>query len=98
MPPTDRQRRLLRKIVGFAKDNGCMPTIRELADALGVASPNGVMCHLLALKKKGYLDWVPKASRRITLTGLRMQTVYVPGEDGQRLQEALEAAQEGAQG
>ncbi len=32
-----------------------MPSVRQLADELGIKSPNGVMGHLKALERKGYL-------------------------------------------
>lgn len=31
------------------------PTIRAIAEQFGIKSPNGVMCHLKALERKGYI-------------------------------------------
>jgi len=41
------------------------PTVREIASALGIKSPNGVVCHLKALEKKGVIRRTPKSSRGI---------------------------------
>lgn len=34
---------------------GCPPTLRMIGNELGIGSPNGVFCHIRALRKKGYL-------------------------------------------
>lgn len=54
-PLTERQRRVLSVALAHARRNGAPPTYRELGRALGIASPNGVRRHLLALERKGYL-------------------------------------------
>ena len=41
------------------------PTVREIAAALQIASPNGVMCHLEALEQKGYIRRRPRVGRGI---------------------------------
>lgn len=52
---TDRQREILAFIVGHHNDFEVMPSIREIADAIGVNSTNAVAEHLGELEKKGYL-------------------------------------------
>lgn len=52
---TDRQREILAFIVGHHNDFEVMPSIREIADAIGVNSMNAVAEHLGELEKKGYL-------------------------------------------
>ena len=42
------------------------PTIREIMDHLGFASPNGIHEHLKALKKKGLIDYEYGKARTIT--------------------------------
>ena len=42
--------------------------MREIADQFGIASPNGVVCHLKALEKKGLIIRSPNKSRAIELT------------------------------
>jgi repressor LexA len=41
----------------FIRANSHMygPAIREIAAAMGIRSPNGVVCHLNALEKKGLI-------------------------------------------
>lgn len=41
------------------------PTVREIAAGIGVRSPNGVVCHLKALERKGLIRRRPKVSRGI---------------------------------
>jgi SOS-response transcriptional repressor LexA len=53
--PTDRQRQVFRLIYESARDRGYQPTLRELQAALGLASLNGLVGHLVALDRKGWL-------------------------------------------
>ena len=39
------------------------PTVREIAAAMGIKSPNGVACHLKALEKKGVIERRPGIAR-----------------------------------
>lgn len=64
---TNRQKEVLNFIVLFIRDNGMPPTIREIADALGINSTNAANDHLVALEKKGYIERVPMTSRGIKL-------------------------------
>lgn len=60
-----------REIYDFVKDNimnrGYGPTVREIGNEFGIKSPNGVMCHLKALEKKGLINREPNLSRAIQL-------------------------------
>jgi len=49
---------------------GYPATVREIADAVGIRSLNGVVCHLQALRRKGYVTWEPNHAR--TLRPLEM--------------------------
>jgi repressor LexA len=64
---TERQ----REIYGFIRDQienkGWPPTIRDIGNHFAIKSPNGVMCHLKALEKKGLIQRDKKAARAITL-------------------------------
>jgi repressor LexA len=44
------------------------PTVREIAASLGIKSPNGVVCHLDALERKGLIKRTPGIARGIELT------------------------------
>ena len=45
------------------------PTVREIGEEFGIRSPNGVMCHLKALAKKGHIVRDEHLSRAIRLPG-----------------------------
>src|SRR5207248_2433632 len=49
---TDRQREVYEFIRGKIRGRGYGPTVREIGAQFGIASPNGVMCHLRALERK----------------------------------------------
>jgi len=60
-----------REIYNFLKDKivnrGYGPTVREIGANFGIRSPNGVMCHLKALEKKGLITREAHMSRAIQL-------------------------------
>lgn len=60
-PLTDRQRELLNLVIEHSRLYG--PTVRELCQAAGINSPNGVACHLKALERKGYVRRLPGKAR-----------------------------------
>jgi SOS-response transcriptional repressor LexA len=45
------------------------PTVREIGEEFGIRSPNGVMCHLKAIEKKGHIVRDDNLSRAIRLPG-----------------------------
>jgi repressor LexA len=49
------------------KNRGYGPTVREIGEEFEIRSPNGVMCHLKALEKKGLIIREPNMSRAIQL-------------------------------
>ena len=61
-----------QQIYDFLKDKivnrGYGPTVREIGAHCGIRSPNGVMCHLKALEKKGVITRESHRSRAIQLT------------------------------
>src|SRR5262245_56436857 len=61
-----------RAIYDFIKDKilnrGYGPTVREIGSGFKIKSPNGVMCHLKALEKKGLITRESHMSRAIQLT------------------------------
>lgn len=66
--PTERQKEVLNTIAGFSAKNGYPPTLRELADILGVTSTNGVHDILVALEKKGLIVITKRISRGLQIT------------------------------
>jgi SOS-response transcriptional repressor LexA len=55
---TDRQTELLDFIRSYTAEHGYSPSTRDIGDGMGIASPNGVLCHIRALIKKGALQKV----------------------------------------
>lgn len=55
------------------KNGGSSPTIRELCALLEISSPNGIMCHLKALSKKGVLEPLPEDGKA---RGIRLTPAY----------------------
>lgn len=53
---TKRQKEILDFIHGFTGEQGYAPSIREIAQGLGLSSASTVHEHLVALKAKGYLE------------------------------------------
>lgn len=66
-PLTSKQRAFVDFIRSFTADRGFPPTVRNLGDQFLIKSPNGVMCHLKALERKGYILREAKRSRAIVL-------------------------------
>lgn len=54
-PLTDSQHAVLAAMARLYLATGRMPTYRETCDALGISSPNGLLAHLQALERKGYV-------------------------------------------
>jgi repressor LexA len=79
---TPRQKEIYIFIRSKIQGRGYGPTVREIGLEFHIKSPNGVMCHLKALQKKGLIHREPNMSRAIQLlddpttapraTGLKM--------------------------
>jgi repressor LexA len=65
---TERQLEVLHFITSEIEKRGYPPTIREIGEALDIASTNGVNDHLKALEKKGYLQRDHAKSRALVPT------------------------------
>jgi repressor LexA len=64
---TERQQAVYQFIRDKIRTRGYGPTVREIGLQFGIRSPNGVMCHLKALEKKGLILREPNMSRAIQL-------------------------------
>ena len=64
---TKRQKAVYQFIREKIRSRGYGPTVREIGEQFGISSPNGVMCHLKALEKKGLITREPNMSRAIRL-------------------------------
>ena len=67
---TKRQKNVYEFIRDKINKRGYGPTVREIGDKFDIKSPNGVVCHLRALEKKGLITREPNMSRAISLTNL----------------------------
>lgn len=64
---TQRQQDIYDLIRELILQRGYGPTVREIGTHFGITSPNGVMCHLRALERKGLIIRHAKQSRAIEL-------------------------------
>lgn len=62
---TSRQMDVFTFIRDRVQTRGYGPTVREIGEHFKINSPNGVMCHLRALEKKGLLHRVRKHDRAV---------------------------------
>ena len=72
---TETQQRIFDYIRSYIEQNGYPPAIRDIGNAFDIKSPNGVMCHLRALQKKGYIHRDEKNDER----GGRARAITIPG-------------------
>jgi repressor LexA len=64
---TPRQYEIYKFIRDKIRNRGYGPTVREMGEEFDISSPNGVVCHLKALVKKGLIRREPHQSRAIQL-------------------------------
>lgn len=75
---TERQREIYDFIQEKIDSRGYGPTVREIGLAFNIKSPNGVMCHLKALEKKGLIKREGFAARAIQLVDHRPGSAGLP--------------------
>jgi repressor LexA len=75
---TERQRQIYEFIREKIESRGYGPTVREIGLGFDIASPNGVMCHLNALVKKGLIRREGRSARAIQLVDHRRPAVGLP--------------------
>lgn len=76
---TPRQAQIYEYIRGCIENRGYGPTVREIGNGFRIKSPNGVMSHLKALEKKGYIKRESYQARAIQLTERRKITLPLVG-------------------
>ena len=69
-----RQRQVLEFIDAEVRRRGYPPSVREIGEAVGLASPSTVHAHLSALQDKGFLRRDPSKPRAIELSYEPMST------------------------
>src|SRR6516162_7373288 len=75
---TARQREIYDFIRSKIETRGYGPTVREIGTAFDIKSPNGVMCHLKALEKKGLIQRESFSARAIQLLDHHPRSATLP--------------------
>ena len=73
---TARQRLIMEMITATTAERGYPPSVREIADAVGLASPSSVQHQLGVLQKKGFIN--RDATRARALDVLTQDVVGIP--------------------
>jgi repressor LexA len=68
---TARQQEIWQFLVEYVEDHGYPPTVREIGERVGLASPSTVHAHLANLERVGLIKRDPTKPRAIELTGHR---------------------------
>jgi repressor LexA len=76
---TERQNEIYEFVTDYVDRHGYPPTVREIGDAVGLASPSTVHAHLANLERAGYLRRDPTKPRALELIG-RERAPAVGGE------------------
>jgi repressor LexA len=83
---TDRQREIWDFLVRYVESHGYPPTVREIGQEVGLASPSTVHAHLANLERAGLLRRDPTKPRALELLGPhRRAPVQEPERDVHRL-------------
>src|SRR3954467_7795933 len=75
---TSRQRQIYDFLKDKIRNRGYGPTVREIGPNFGIRSPNGVMCHLKALERKGLITRESHMSRAIQLSESPQAAMSLP--------------------
>lgn len=87
--PTPRQLQVLRLVGEAARRGAPPPTLRELADALGLRQKTGVAEHLERLERKGLIRTGYSKARHVTLTETGWLACNFPPDSRPELLETL---------
>ena len=73
-----RQTAVLKFLTEFTAENGISPSIREIAEAVGLSSTSSVQFNLDALERAGYIQRDPTHKRSIHIVGWTGASKQVP--------------------
>ncbi len=79
---TDRQREIYEYVSRYVDRHGYPPTVREIGEAVSLASPSTVHAHLANLERAGYLRRDPTKPRALELLARERPDAAVVGEAG----------------
>ncbi len=77
---TARQREIWSFVLDYSDRHGYPPTVREIGEAVGLASPSTVHAHLANLERAGLLRRDPTKPRALELIGREKPVAAEPGE------------------
>ena len=77
---TGRQQEIWDFLVDYVDQHGYPPTVREIGEAVGLASPSTVHAHLANLERAGLLKRDPTKPRALELVGRERQEAAAPLE------------------
>src|SRR6185503_15733691 len=72
---TSRQQEIWQFLAEYVDAHGYPPTVREIGDAVGLASPSTVHAHLANLERAGLLKRDPTKPRAIELIGRKRDSI-----------------------
>ncbi|MEI7761177.1 MAG: transcriptional repressor LexA [Thermoleophilia bacterium] len=75
---TARQQEIWQFLVEYTDGHGYPPTVREIGEAVGLASPSTVHAHLANLERAGLLKRDPSKPRALDLIGHRTMAAPTP--------------------
>jgi repressor LexA len=78
---TTRQQEIWQFLAEYVDEHGYPPTVREIGEAVGLASPSTVHAHLANLERAGLLRRDPTKPRAIELIGRRREAASSPRAD-----------------
>jgi len=82
---TGRQQEIWDYVVDYVDRHGYPPTVREIGEAVGLASPSTVHAHLANLERAGLLRRDPTKPRALELVGREKRAQAMPQGDSHRL-------------
>ena len=85
MELTRRQQEIWDFLVEYVDGHGYPPTVREIGEAVGLASPSTVHAHLANLERAGLLRRDPTKPRALELSGRTRREAPAPAHEALRL-------------
>ena len=78
---TGRQQEIWKFLTDYVDEHGYPPTVREIGEAVGLASPSTVHAHLANLERAGLIKRDPTKPRALELRRDPKQTAPAAAED-----------------
>jgi repressor LexA len=82
---TTRQREIYEFITEYVDGHGYPPTVREIGEQVGLASPSTVHAHLANLERAGYLRRDPTKPRALELVGRERPSAETGSREAERV-------------